>query len=115
MEMDQIKTKEPAAPEAMDNTKVQPIGAEQLKKFAPDFIYGKMAFGLSRKQNIDNLKIMLRGGGGVFADYCYGATGGGLTLANRGGENIARTWTDVFDMLAAIAINELGKGVPNDE
>ena len=33
MEMDQIKTKEPAAPEAMDNTKVQPIGAEQLKKF----------------------------------------------------------------------------------
>ena len=82
--------------------------AEQLKKFAPDFIYGKMAFGLSRKQNIDNLKIMLRGKGGAFADYCYGATGGGLTLANRGGENIARTWTDVFDMLAAIAINELG-------
>ena len=29
----EIKTKEPAAPEAMNTTAVQPIGAEQLKKF----------------------------------------------------------------------------------
>ena len=31
--MDEIKTKEPAAPEAMSTTTVQPIGSEQLKKF----------------------------------------------------------------------------------
>ena len=31
--MEDIKTKEPAAPEAMSATGVQPIGAEQLKKF----------------------------------------------------------------------------------
>ena len=83
--------------------------AEQLKKFAPDFIYGKMAFGLSRKQNIDNLKIMLRGKGGVFVDYRYSATGGGLGLAAYGETMVLRTWTEVYDMLAAIAINELGK------
>ena len=28
--MDEIKTKEPAAPEAMSTTTVQPIGSEQL-------------------------------------------------------------------------------------
>lgn len=83
--------------------------AELLKKFAPDFIYGKMAFGLSRKQNIDNLKIMLRGKGGVFVEYRYSATGGGLGLAAYGETMVLRTWTDVYDMLAAIAINELGK------
>lgn len=31
--MDEIKTKEPAAPEAMSTTTVQPIGSEQLKNF----------------------------------------------------------------------------------
>ena len=31
--MDEIKTKEPAAPEAMNTAGVQPIGTEQLKKF----------------------------------------------------------------------------------
>ena len=83
--------------------------AEQLKKFAPDFIYGKMAFGLSRKQNIDNLKIMQRNKCGYFTEYKYTCTGSGLCLASCGSSQaVTRTWTDVYDMLAAIAINELG-------
>ena len=45
----EIKTKEPAAPEAMNTTSVQPIGAEQLKKFIQ--VLEKYKSGKSQTEN----------------------------------------------------------------
>ena len=47
--MDEIKTKEPAAPEAMNTGKVQPIGTEQLKKFMQ--VLEKYKAGKSQTEN----------------------------------------------------------------
>ena len=60
--------------------------------------------GLNRKENIDSLRLDLRTKG------AYGPGSPGWTGSNKGlavgmGQKITRTWTEVYDAVAAIAIN----------
>lgn len=83
-----------------------------LQCFAKSFAARLPQMGSCRKENIDALKRYLRYSGGASSNASYDAYGGkGLALSSyaRAIPEITRTWTDVYDMLAAIAINELGK------
>lgn len=60
--------------------------------------------GLNRKENIDSLRLDLRTKG------AYGPGSPGWTGSNKGlaigmGQKITRTWTEVYDAVAAVAIN----------
>lgn len=60
--------------------------------------------GLNRKENIDSLRLDLRTKG------AYGPGSPGWTGSNKGlaigmGQKITRTWTEVYDAAAAVAIN----------
>lgn len=83
-----------------------------LQAFAKQFAEQLPQMGVSRKENIDVLKRSLHysGGGGSTASYdAYGSKGLTLRSYARDIAETTRSWTDAYDMLAAIAINELGK------
>ena len=70
--------------------------------------------GLSRKENIDTMRLDLRNKGH------YGPGFPGWTGINKGiavgmGQKIARTWTEVYDAVAAIAINRYRQAMVDEK
>ena len=70
--------------------------------------------GLNRKENIDSLRLDLRTKG------AYGPGSPGWTGSNKGlaigmGQKITRTWTEVYDAVAAIAINRCRQAMVDEK
>lgn len=80
-----------------------------LEGFAESFARRVPEMGLSRKDNIQGLQRALHNSGGGSSERMYDACAGKLELSSvaRGIRLIARNWTEVYDMLAAIAINAM--------
>lgn len=87
-----------------------------LKVFAKSFAKRLTQMGTSRKDNIEAFKKCLRDAGGGSFEADYSTYGKGLELGSmaRAIPAITRSWTEAYDMLAAIAINELGRKQEED-
>ena len=82
---------------------------EILKELAESFARRVPEMGMNRKGNIDAVRKALRGSGGGSFEANYFAEGSKLCLDSPARKigRIQRNWTEVYDMLAAIAINAM--------
>lgn len=79
----------------------------QLRKVASSFICGLVRdLPTTRRDSIDRLRIANRSRGFAGGGCDGGGSNKGLTLDSLGKHPITRSWTDVWDMLALIALHD---------